>query len=82
MPTFEITRSSIDEEVSIIDLIAGKTNILTSKSEARRAIKENAISLNKTKIKEDYICTKSDLLNDKYILIQRGKKNYYLIIVR
>ncbi|MDD2529865.1 MAG: tyrosine--tRNA ligase [Bacteroidales bacterium] len=82
VPTFEITRSSIDEEVSIIDLIAGKTNILTSKSEARRAIKENAISLNKTKIKEDYICTKSDLLNDKYILIQRGKKNYYLIIVR
>ncbi|MCK9322025.1 MAG: tyrosine--tRNA ligase, partial [Bacteroidales bacterium] len=70
------------EGINIIDLVAEKTNVLASKSEARRTLKENALSINKTKITEDYICTDSDLLNNKYILIQKGKKNYYLIIVK
>ncbi|MBP1646234.1 MAG: tyrosine--tRNA ligase [Bacteroidetes bacterium] len=82
VPMFEMDRNSLNEGINIIDLIAEKTNILASKSEARRSLKENAISLNKTKIAEDYICTDSDLLNKKYILIQKGKKNYYLIIAK
>ncbi len=82
VPMFEMDRNSLNEGINIIDLIADKTNILASKSEARRSLKENAISLNKTKIAEDYICTDSNLLNNKYILIQKGKKNYYLIIVK
>ncbi|HBN05260.1 MAG TPA: tyrosine--tRNA ligase [Bacteroidales bacterium] len=82
VPIFEMDRNSLNEGINIIDLIAEKTSVLASKSEARRSLKENAISLNKTKVTEDYICTNSDLLNNKYILIQKGKKNYYLIIIK
>lgn len=82
LPMFEMDRNSLNEGINIIDLVAEKTNVLASKSEARRTLKENALSINKTKITEDYICTDSDLLNNKYILIQKGKKNYYLIIVK
>lgn len=82
VPMFEMDRNSLNEGINIIDLVAEKTNVLASKSEARRTLKENSLSINKTKITEDYICTDSDLLNNKYILIQKGKKNYYLIIVK
>lgn len=82
VPMFEMDRNSLNEGINIIDLVAEKTNVLASKSEARRTLKENALSINKTKITEDYICNDSDLLNNKYILIQKGKKNYYLIIVK
>lgn len=82
VPMFEMDRNSLNEGINIIDLVAEKTNVLASKSEARRTLKENALSINKTKITEDYICSDSDLLNNKYILIQKGKKNYYLIIVK
>ncbi len=82
VPMFEMDRNSLNEGINIIDLVAEKTNVLASKSEARRTLKENALSINKTKITEDYICNYSDLLNNKYILIQKGKKNYYLIIIK
>jgi len=82
VPMFEVERNLFNEGINIVDLIAEKTSIMSSKGEARRTLKENALSLNKTKIKEDYNCNNSDLLNDKYLLIQKGKKNYYLIIVK
>ncbi|MFV0599776.1 MAG: tyrosine--tRNA ligase [Bacteroidales bacterium] len=82
VPMFEMDRNSLNEGINIIDLVAEKTNVLASKSEARRTLKENALSINKTKITEDYICNDSDLLNNIYILIQKGKKNYYLIIIK
>ncbi|MFA6200901.1 MAG: tyrosine--tRNA ligase [Bacteroidales bacterium] len=82
VPMFEVEKNCFKEGINIVDLVAEKTSLMASKGEARRTLKENALSLNKTKIKEDYNCTNSDLLNDKYILIQKGKKNYYLIIVK
>jgi tyrosyl-tRNA synthetase len=57
-----------------------KTQILSSKSEARRAMAENSISINKTKIAQDFKCTAADLINNKYLLVQKGKKNYYIVI--
>lgn len=82
VPMFEIESKFLYEGINIVDLVSEGTNIFSSKSEARRTLKENALSLNKVKIKEDYVCTNSDLLNDKYLLIQKGKKNYYLILVK
>jgi tyrosyl-tRNA synthetase len=82
VPMFEMGKEGLNEGINIIDLVSDRTSIFSSKSEARRTLKENALSLNKTKINEDYICTSSDLLNDKYILIQKGKKNYYLILLK
>ena len=53
---------------------------LSSKSEINRAIKENSISINKEKISSDFSLSKLNLICDKYILVQRGKKNYFLIV--
>jgi len=53
---------------------------LASKSEARRALKENSVSVNSDKVSEDFNFSNSDLINGKYILLQRGKKNKFLVI--
>ena len=79
VPQAEIDLSEIKNGLSIVDALASKTNFLASNGEARRALKENAISVNKTKVGEDKILTADDLIQGKYILIQKGKKNYYLI---
>ena len=59
-----------------------KVGFLSSKSEINRAIKENSISINKDKIKDTDRLSKSNLICDKYILAQRGKKNYFLIVIK
>ncbi|MBP1630642.1 MAG: tyrosine--tRNA ligase [Bacteroidetes bacterium] len=82
VPMFEIDKEMLEEGVNIVDLTSEKAAIFPSKAEARRTLKENALSINKTKVKEDFVATKQDLLNEKYILVQKGKKNYYLIIVK
>ena len=80
VPTFEVSKEEILQGINIIDLLAEKTQILASKGEARRALKENSLSINKEKIKEDLVTSSENLLNEQYILVQKGKKNYYLII--
>ena len=57
-------------------------NFLKSMGEARRSIKENSISVNKIKVSEKTIVSDKDLINNKYLLLQRGRKNYYLVIVK
>ena len=80
VPQFEIDKSDLNER--ILDILAEKTQIFKSKGEARRMISSNAVSVNKNKISEDYHLSENDLLNSKYIVIQKGKKNYFLIIVK
>jgi tyrosyl-tRNA synthetase len=65
---------------NIIDALAD-SGFLKSKGEARRALKENSISVNKEKVREDLILSKSNLISEKYILLQRGKKNYFLLTI-
>jgi tyrosyl-tRNA synthetase len=79
VPKCEILFAEIENGINIIDLVAEKTNIFSSKGEARRMMKDGGIQLNKEKVKDDYIVNKDNLLNDRYLLIQKGKKNYYLI---
>ena len=79
VPQFEISKADLD--LGILDIVAEKTQIFSSKGEARRMIKSNAVSINKEKIIEDIQLSENDLLNGKYILAQKGKKNYFLIIV-
>lgn len=81
VPQFKISKADIENGIGIIGLLAEKTQVLASKGEVRRALKENSLSINKEKIKEDYIANSSCLLNNKYILVQKGKKNYYIIVV-
>ena len=80
VPTFEIDRAQLDAGVPIIELLAAETAVFPSKSEARRTIKGNGLSMNKEKITDqEYSVTVSDLINETYLLIQKGKKNYYII---
>ncbi|UTW64391.1 tyrosine--tRNA ligase [bacterium SCSIO 12741] len=81
VPHASVERSLIEEGAGMIDLLAGKTGFLKSNGEARRALKENSVSLNRNKVKEDRIVTVEDLVKDKYLLLQKGKKNFYLIKV-
>ena len=79
VPQFDISKADLD--LNILDIVAEKTHIFSSKGEARRMINANAVSINKEKITEDIKLSENNLLNRKYILAQKGKKNYYLIIV-
>ena len=77
----EVTAADISEGLDIVSALAERTGFLKSNGEARRALKENSISVNKEKVKEDYTLTSEDLINDQFILLQRGKKNYFIIKV-
>lgn len=81
VPSNILSMKKLQQQIGIENLLATETNFLKSISEARRAIKENSISINKKKITTNTKITKDDLINGKYILLQRGKKNYYLVIV-
>jgi tyrosyl-tRNA synthetase len=65
----------------ILEFLADMTGIFSSRGEARRMIKDNAVLLNKERIGEDKLVGVPDLLRNKYLLVQKGKKNYYLVIV-
>ena len=80
VPQFTVSRSTIDEGVSLIDL-AAETGMFASKGEIRRELKQNSISVNKQKVGEDCRLTASDILSCGSILVQKGKKSYYLLNV-
>jgi len=81
VPKFDVSKSEIQDGINIVDFVADKTSIFASKGEARRMLKDNGVSVNKSKVKDDYQVTNADLLSDKYILAQKGKKNYFLVTV-
>ncbi len=81
VPQAEITKSEIEAGLDMIVALAAKTNFLQSNGEARRALKENSVSVNKEKVKEDYTITTNDLINNKYVILNKGKKNTYIIRV-
>jgi tyrosyl-tRNA synthetase len=80
VPQFEVAASDLDS--GIVDFLAEKTQVFASKGEARRMLKSNAVSINKEKVSEEKQIRTTDLISNKYILIQKGKKNYFLIIVK
>lgn len=81
VPQAEISRADIESGLDMIAALSAKTDFLKSNGEARRALKENAISVNKEKVGEDYKITSSDLINNKYIILNKGKRNTYIIRV-
>lgn len=82
VPQAEIAMSELEEGLDMIGALAAKTGFLGSNGEARRELKQNSISVNKEKVKEDFVITKADLINDKFVLLQRGKKNYFVLVGR
>ncbi|MGK0254913.1 MAG: tyrosyl-tRNA synthetase, partial [Mariniflexile sp.] len=79
VPQTEIAKTDIESGLDIIAALAEKGGFLKSNGEARRALKENSISVNKEKVQEDYTITLKDLINNKFVLLQRGKKNYFVL---
>jgi tyrosyl-tRNA synthetase len=79
VPQSNVSRHELEKGISVVDFLAEKTAIFPSKSEARRMLKENGVAINKQKVMESYVIKENDLLNNKYILVQKGKKNYYLV---
>ncbi len=79
VPQAEVNRSSVEQGMDMVAALAGETGFLNSNGEARRALKENAISVNKSKVNQDFMITQNHLIADQYVLLQRGKKNYYIL---
>lgn len=80
VPQFEVSRSDIESGVGIIDLLAEKTQVFPSKGEAKKMLQQGGVAINKTKVDDqNFTVNKDHLLNNKYILAQKGKKNYYLV---
>jgi tyrosyl-tRNA synthetase len=83
IPTFEIPADQIKNGCPVIDLITDHSNVMSSKGEARRAIKGNALSVNRNKIGDhEQMIVQTDLLHGKFILVENGKKNKFLLIAR
>ncbi len=81
VPTVTMSLSEFGEGISIVDALAGKTGFLSSNSEARRELKANAISVNKEKVDENFMLTTEHLINNRYALLGKGKKNNYVLVV-
>ena len=81
VPNSNFSRDTLTAGVGIIDFLV-QTEVFTSKGEARKMLQGNGVSVNKEKVDENKTLGNEDLLNDKYILFQKGKKHYYLIIVK
>ena len=83
VPTFEIARADLEAGLPLADLLTDRAKVFPSKGEMRKMVQGGGVSINKEKIADAYApSSTSMLLNDKYILVQRGKKNYYLLIAK
>jgi tyrosyl-tRNA synthetase len=83
VPQFEVSRQDINDGVKVADLLVEKANVFPSKGELRKLAQQGGFSINKEKVADVYAeVTQDMLLNDKYILVQKGKKNYFLLIAR
>jgi tyrosyl-tRNA synthetase len=80
VPTFQLKKTELAEGIAIIDLLADKTTVFPSKSEARKMLQGGGLGINKIKVEDANLTVKTgNLINDKYLLVQKGKKNYFLI---
>lgn len=80
VPQCRISKEDLTNGIDIVEFLSEKTHIFQTKSEVRRMLKDNGIMVNKSKVNESTIINSQALLREKYIIIQKGKKNYYLVI--
>lgn len=81
VPQTRISREELEGGLDMIAALSAKTGFLKSNGEARRELKQSSISVNKTRVDETHIITDADLIRDRFILLQRGKKNYFILVV-
>ncbi|MBP6147155.1 MAG: tyrosine--tRNA ligase [Flavobacterium sp.] len=81
VPQAEISKNEIESGIAIITVLNEKTGFMKSNGEARRALTANSISVNKEKVAEDFVLSNKDLINSQFVLLQSGKKNYFVVRV-
>ena len=81
VPQAVVSRADIEQGLDMIAALSAKTNFLSSNGEARRALQANSIAVNKEKVKEDFVIQPEDLINDQYVILNKGKKNTYIIAI-
>ncbi len=81
VPQAEISRNEIEAGINIVDVLNEKTGFLKSNGEARRALTANSISVNREKVTEEFVLSTKDLINNQFVLLQSGKKNYFVVRV-
>jgi len=81
VPQARISREDLDGGLDMIAALSAKTGFLNSNGEARRELKQRSISVNKTRVDESHTITEADLIRDRFVLLQRGKKNYFVLVV-
>ena len=81
VPQAEIAKTDIENGIDIVSVLNEKSGFLKSNGEARRALSENSIAVNREKVGEDFTFSSSNLINNQFILLQRGKKNYFVLSV-
>lgn len=80
VPQVQLPISELENGLDMIEALSAKTGFLNSNGEARRELKQNSISVNKAKVKGEYLITKKDVVNDQFVLLQRGKKSYFVLV--
>ncbi|MFN3908723.1 MAG: tyrosine--tRNA ligase [Flavobacterium sp.] len=79
VPQKELPKEILNEPIDLVEFLVQHSGFLPSNAEARRALKENSIAINKDKVGETYQITTNDLINNQFVLLQRGKKNYFVV---
>jgi len=82
VPQAEISKADVEAGLPIIEALAGKSGFMPSNGEARRSLQANSIAVNRDKVTEEYVISASDLINNQFILLQKGKKNYFILDVK
>jgi tyrosyl-tRNA synthetase len=82
VPQFEIAMSEIEQGISLVEFVTGKVAVFPSKNEAKKMIQSGGVAINKNKVDDlEFTIDSSTLINNKYILVQKGKKNYFVVKV-
>lgn len=79
VPQADVPRAKIESGLDMIAALSAETGFLSSNGEARRALKENSIAVNKDRVNDQYVLSKTDLINDTYIILNRGKRSTFII---
>ena len=82
VPQAEISMEDLKAGIDIVEVLNAKSGFMKSNGEARRALAENSISVNREKVQEGFSLSTNDLINNQFILLQKGKKNYFVLNVK
>lgn len=78
----EVAKADIEAGLTIVDALSANSDLASSNGDARRSLQANSISVNREKVTEDYIISSNDLINGQFVLLQKGKKNYFILHVK